>query len=151
MTTVDFELYNSEELSEIVKLCAPDIEFKGDCLKSVASTIRGNARSAVKRSKEIILYCGAKEKSTFDCDDFRDLSDQVGILPLGLTHTERHVLEILKKVGSATLTGLSAQLGLSKTCLQRDHELYLLNKNLMEIDGKRKITADGRKFCSAYL
>ena len=150
LTTIDFEPYNSEELAEIVKLCAPEIQFEDDCLKSVASTIRGNARSAVKRSKEIMLYCGAKEKNTFDSNDFNDLSDQVGILPLGLTHTEKQVLQILKKVGSATLTGLSAQLGLSKTCLQRDHELYLLNKNLMEIDGKRKITAEGRKLCSAF-
>ena len=150
LTVVDFEPYNIEELAEIVKLCTSEIDFEDDCLKSVASTIRGNARSAVKRSKEIMLYCGAKEKNTFNSKDFEDLSDQVGILPLGLTHTEKQVFLILQEAGSATLTGLSAQLGLSKTCLQRDHELYLLNKNLMEIDCKRKITAKGRKFCSAF-
>ena len=58
--------------------------------------------------------------------------------------TEKQILETLHECGSATLTGLAAKLGLSKTALQRDHELYLLGKNLMEIDGKRKITAQGR-------
>lgn len=147
LTTIDFEPYNQSELSEIVKLCAPDIQFTEDALSKVASTIRGNARSAVKRSKEITLYCGAKEDNGFTSKNFKDLSDKVGILPFGLTYTEKQILEVLEKVGEATLTGLSAKIGLSKTALQRDHELYLLNKDLIEIDGKRKITRFGRKLC----
>jgi Holliday junction resolvasome RuvABC ATP-dependent DNA helicase subunit len=149
LTTIDFEAYNEEELSEIVKLCAPEVEIDDDCLVEVASTIRGNARSAVKRAKEIVLYCGAEEDYSFSLANFRDLSDKVGILPHGLTHTEKQILQFLKKVGEATLTGISARIGLSKTALQRDHELYLLNKNLMEIDGKRKITRFGRQLCEA--
>lgn len=149
LTNVDFESYNKEELSQIVKICAPEVQFDDDCLAEVASTIRGNARSAVKRAKEINLYCGAKEDYHFTLDDFYELSDSVGILPFGITNTEKQILNILKEVGSATLTGLSAKLGLSKTALQRDHELYLLNKNFIEIDGKRKITYHGRKLCNA--
>ena len=75
------------------------------------------------------------------------MCENVSILPLGLTYTEKQILEVLNKHGSATLTGLAAKLGLSKTSIQRDHELYLLNKNLIEIDGKRKITARGMKVC----
>lgn len=144
-TVVDFEPYTTEELAEIIKICIPDVCFADDCIQEVAKTVRNNARSAVKRSKEVSLYCGAKEKTSFDLEDFRDLSSQIGILPLGLTNTEKQVLVSLKEIGSATLTSLSAQLGLSKTALQRDHEMYLLNKNLMEIDGKRKITSRGRQ------
>jgi len=147
LTTIDFEPYNEEELSEIVKLCASDIDFDDDCVAEVASTIRGNARSAVKRAKEISLYCGANENNHFTLENFRDLQDKVGILPFGLTHIEKQILVFLKKVNEATLTGISAKIGLSKTALQRDHELYLLNKNLIEIDGKRKITRDGRQLC----
>ena len=149
LTTIDFEAYNEEELSQIVKLCAPEVTFDDDCLKAVASTIRGNARSAVKRAKEISLYCGAKEDYRFTFDNFRDLSDKVGILPYGISFTEKQILQFLKKVGEATLTSLSAKIGLSKTALQRDHELYLLNKNFIEIDGKRKITRFGRQLCEA--
>ncbi len=147
LTTIDFEPYNEDELSEIVKLCAPEVTFIDDCIKKVASTIRGNARSAVKRAKEITLYCGAQEDYSFTLENFEDLSDKVGILPFGISNTEKQILEFLKKVGEATLTSLSAKIGLSKTALQRDHELYLLNKNFIEIDGKRKITRFGRQLC----
>lgn len=149
LTTVDFEPYTTTELSEIIKICLPDISFEDNCLLEIAKTVRNNARSAVKRSKEIALYCGAKEQVTFNSLDFADLSKQIGILPMGITNTEKQLLVSLKKIGSATLTSLSAQLGLSKTALQRDHEMYLLNKNLIEIDGKRRITSIGRQLCEA--
>lgn len=149
LTNVDFEAYNEEELAQIVKLCAPEVNFTDDCLHEVASTIRGNARSAVKRAKEITLYCGANESNDFDLEDFRELCDSIGILPYGITNTEKQILQILQEIGSATLTGLSAKLGLSKTALQRDHELYLINKSLVEIDGKRKITGRGLELCKA--
>ena len=147
LTTVDFEPYTSEELAEIVKLCVPHVEFNEDALIRLSSTIRGNARSAVKRAKEVELYCGANDTVHFNLSDFVALCDQVGILPHGITYTEKQILQALKGCGSATLTGLAAKIGLSKTALQRDHELYLLNKNLMEIDGKRKITVEGLKVC----
>jgi Holliday junction resolvasome RuvABC ATP-dependent DNA helicase subunit len=147
LTNIDFEPYNEEELSEIVKLCVPDVDFEEGCVEEVATTIRGNARSAVKRAKEITLYCGATESNHFTINNFRDLSDKVGILPFGLSHIEKQILKFLKQVNESSLTGISAKVGLSKTALQRDHELYLLNKNLIEIDGKRKITRFGRKVC----
>jgi len=149
LTTVDFEPYTSEELAEIVKLCVPHVEFNEDALIRLSSTIRGNARSAVKRAKEVELYCGANDTVHFNLSDFVALCDQVGILPHGITYTEKQILQALKGCGSATLTGLAAKIGLSKTALQRDHELYLLNKNLMEIDGKRKITVEGLKVCDS--
>jgi Holliday junction resolvasome RuvABC ATP-dependent DNA helicase subunit len=147
LTNIDFEPYNEEELSEIVQLCVPDVDFEEGCVEEVATTIRGNARSAVKRAKEITLYCGATESNHFTINNFRDLSDKVGILPFGLSHIEKQILKFLKQVNESSLTGISAKVGLSKTALQRDHELYLLNKNLIEIDGKRKITRFGRKVC----
>ncbi len=146
-TTIDFEPYSSEELSKIVEVCLPDITFTDKALSKVATTIRGNARSAVKRSKEIMLYCGKNETDTFTSKDFEKLCDEIGILPYGLTYTEKQILDTLHHRGSATLTGLAAKIGLSKSALQRDHELYLLNKNLIEIDGKRKITCEGLDVC----
>jgi Holliday junction resolvasome RuvABC ATP-dependent DNA helicase subunit len=147
LTMVDFEPYDQQELGEIVKLCVPEVNFTDECLIEVSKTIRSNARSAVKRSKEISLYCGSKENNNFTLDAFNDLCDHVGILPHGITYTEKQILKTLLKYGSATLTGLAAKIGLSKSALQRDHELYLLSKNLLEIDGKRKITAFGQKLC----
>ena len=147
LTTIDFEPYNEDELAQIVKLCTPDVQYVNDSLDRVATTIRNNARSAVKRSKEINLYCGAKENHVFGLQQLNDLCDQVGILPMGISYTEKQILQALNDCGSATLTGLAAKIGLSKSALQRDHELYLLNKGLMEIDGKRKITGKGIELC----
>ena len=149
LTTIDFEPYSEEELSEIVKLCTPEVVYSMGCIEKIATTIRNNARSAVKRAKEISLYCGAKGNTLFTLDNFDDLCDRVGILPLGISFTEKQILQVLNNCGSATLTGLSAKLGLSKSAVQRDHELYLLNKNLIEIDGKRKITSHGLKLCES--
>lgn len=150
LTTVDFESYSPDDLADIVRLCVPEIKFINNVEKEIATTIRGNARSAVKRSKEIQLYCGAKGRNVFGLNDWNNLKDQVGILPLGITHTEKQILEALNNCGSATLTGLAAKIGMSKTALQKDHELYLLNKDLMEIDGKRKITGKGINVCKTF-
>ena len=150
LTTIDFEPYSEDELAQIIRLCTPEVKYTDGCVEEIATTIRSNARSAVKRSKEISLYCGAKENYNFSIDNFNELCDCVGILPFGISYTEKQILEILNNCGSATLTGLSAKLGLSKTAVQRDHELYLLNKNLIEIDGKRKITNEGMKLCESF-
>lgn len=147
LTTIDFEPYNEDELAQIVKLCTPDVQYINHSLDRIATTIRNNARSAVKRSKEINLYCGAKDSHIFGLQQLNDLCDQVGILPMGISYTEKQILQALNDCGSATLTGLAAKIGLSKSALQRDHELYLLNKGLMEIDGKRKITGRGIELC----
>jgi Holliday junction resolvasome RuvABC ATP-dependent DNA helicase subunit len=147
LTNVDFAPYSESELGKILELCAPEVRFSEECLKRVAKTVRNNARSAVMRAKEISLYCGAKGKYTFNLANFKELCDNVSILPHGITYTEKQILEALNDHGSSTLTGLAAKIGLSKTALQRDHELYLLNKNFIEIDGKRKITSRGMKVC----
>ena len=77
-TIVDFEPYNQEELAQIVQLCLPDIIFSDQkCLLKIASTIRNNARSAVKRSKEIMLYCGKNGSNIFTSKDFDILCDQI--------------------------------------------------------------------------
>jgi Holliday junction resolvasome RuvABC ATP-dependent DNA helicase subunit len=149
LTTIDFEPYSKDELGQIIELCVPDITITDECRDVIASTIRCNARSAVKRSKEIMLYCKSKDIDVFGLKHFEDLSDHVGILPYGLTHTEKQILLTLQDCRSATLTGLAAKIGMSKTALQRDHELYLLNRSLIEIDGKRKITNHGLEICKA--
>ena len=97
------------------------------------------------RAKEIMLYCEAENSPIFDGESYKKFCEVLGILPHGISCTEKQILEILAERGASTLAMLSASTGLSKTALQRDHELYLLKKNFMEIDGKRKITHHGKK------
>lgn len=145
LTTIDFEAYEYDELGEIVKLNIPDVNITPDALEEVSKTTRGNARSCVMRAKEIMLFCEAEMNPTFDLPAWKKFCDTLGILPHGITCTEKELLEILNARGCCTLAMLSAVTGLSRTALQRDHEMYLLKKNFMEIDGKRKITQVGQK------
>lgn len=144
LSTVDFEQYSSDNLSDIIKLNCDGINFTKDALDALSLTVRGNARNAVMRSKEIVLYCESENKNTFDLDDYAKLTDLLGILPHGITCTEKQILEILADRGSCKLQTLSAVTGLSPTSLRRDHEIYLLRKNFIQIDGERKITNFGK-------
>jgi hypothetical protein len=45
---------------------------------------------------------------------------------------------------------LAAKTGLSRSAIQRDHELYLMRKNLLVIDGKRNITNEGVHLVEAH-
>jgi Holliday junction resolvasome RuvABC ATP-dependent DNA helicase subunit len=144
LTTVDFEQYSESNLGEILKLNCDGIDFPEDSLNALSSTVRGNARNAVMRAKEVVLYCESENKNEFNLDDFEMLVDLLGILPEGITCTEKQILDILADRGSCKLQTLSAVTGLSPTSLRRDHEVYLLRKNFMQIDGERKITNFGK-------
>jgi len=144
LSTVDFEPYNTSNLGEIIKLNCDGINFSDEALQKLSLTVRGNARNAVMRSKEIVLYCESENQNTFEVSDHLKLTDLLGILPHGITCTEKQILEILAERGSCKLQTLSAITGLSPTSLRRDHEVYLLRKNFMQIDGERKITNFGK-------
>ena len=149
LTTIDFEPYEYSELGEILQTKVPDVNFTPDALYQIAKTTRGNARNAVMRAKEIMLFCEAENSPTFNGDSFEKFCDTLGILPHGITCTEKQLLQILAERGASTLSMLSASTGLSTSSIRADHELYLLRKNFMQIDGKRKITPDGKKVLEA--
>tara|TARA_R110001592_G_scaffold200537_2_gene449400 strand:- start:419 stop:1345 length:927 start_codon:yes stop_codon:yes gene_type:complete len=144
LTTVDFEQYSKDDLSNIIKLNCDGINFSQDALEALSLTVRGNARNAVMRSKEVALYCESENQNSFGISDYEKLTDLLGILPHGITCTEKQILEILSERGSCKLQTLSAVTGLSPTSLRRDHEIYLLRKNFMQIEGERKITNFGK-------
>lgn len=145
LNKVDFSEYTAQELIDILKSKLDWVKFDDQVLEPIGSTLRGNARSAVSRATEIELYCETKNKSRFDMDDWRELSNTLDILPFGLTSTEKEVLEILADRGECSLQMLSAATGLSRPAIQQEAEVHLLKEGLMKIDGKREITVKGRK------
>ena len=149
LTTIDFEPYEYSELGQILQTKVPDVNFTADALYQISKTTRGNARNAVMRAKEIMLFCEAENCPNFDGASFEKFCDTLGILPHGITCTEKQILEILEERGSCTLAMLSASTGLSPSSIRADHELYLLRKNFMQIDGKRKITSHGKKLLTS--
>jgi Holliday junction resolvasome RuvABC ATP-dependent DNA helicase subunit len=53
------------------------------------------------------------------------------------------VLEILHTRGASTLQTIAAVTGMSRTAIQKDAELYLLQRGLMKINGVRELTKAG--------
>ncbi len=150
LTTIDFEDYSHEDLGNIFKAQCEEIDFSEDAILELAKTSRGNARSCVMRGREVALYCAAKGNRIFRAEDLEPFFDQLGILPFGLSATEMQLLKILRRDGQCSLQMLSAKTGLSRSAIQRDHELYLMRKNLIVIDGKRNITNDGVKLVETH-
>lgn len=151
LTTIDFETYESDELGKILQSKVPDVQFTPDALYQIAKTTRGNARNAVMRGKEVMLFCEAENSPIFNEDSFKKFCNTLGILPHGITCTERQLLKILAERGECTLSMLSAATGLSTTSIRKDHEQYLLRKNFMQINVRRKITSDGKKLLESNL
>jgi len=144
LTAIDFDPYSKKELGQILER-AVDCDITPETLKSLGSVVRGNARNAIMKAKDINLYSEAESAKVFNNKHYDKFCDTLGILPFGITCTERQILEILQEKGTCTLAFLAARTGLSPSALRCDHENYLLRQNLMEIDGKRKITVLGRK------
>ena len=144
LTAVDFDSYSKKELGEILKRSV-ECDISKDVVKDLSFVVRGNARNAIMKAKDINLYAEAEGAETFNSDHYDKFCDTLGVLPFGITCTEKQILEILEDKGQCTLSFLAAKTGLSSAALRGDHESYLLRQNLMEIDGKRKITILGRK------
>jgi Holliday junction resolvasome RuvABC ATP-dependent DNA helicase subunit len=142
---IDFRPYSTDELCKILKSRADWVTFDQAVMAEISETLRGNARSAVKRAKQIAMYCETKNVNKFGKPEWDELCDKLGITPNGLTNSEIQVLQILKQRGSCTLSMLAAATGLSRTALQRDIEMHLLRKGYMKIDGLRMITGIGLK------
>jgi Holliday junction resolvasome RuvABC ATP-dependent DNA helicase subunit len=143
LTIVDFRPYTVQELAGIVDLVCGEIEFDDGLLNKIAETTRGNARSAVKRSREIMLYCESNNKKDYTNDDWKSMCYTLGIKPLGLSNIEIEILSILKERGNCSLQMLSAVTGMSRTAIQKEAELYLLKRGLMKINGQREISGKG--------
>jgi Holliday junction resolvasome RuvABC ATP-dependent DNA helicase subunit len=143
LTVVDFVPYTNSEVKDIIKKRVPSVKFAAGVLDDIATTIRGNARSAVKRAKEIEMFCEAKNNPDFSSEDWTSLCHKANINKRGLSNTEIQILTALKERGPLTLTMLSAITGLSVQALRKDAELHLLKMNLLRIDVKREITSQG--------
>jgi Holliday junction resolvasome RuvABC ATP-dependent DNA helicase subunit len=143
LTVIDFKQYSEEDLGKILQSRTEGIKISPEIIDEISHTLRGNARSAVKRSKEIVMYCESRNSPIFGMKQWEELCSLVDILPLGLTNSEVEILRVLKQRGDSTLSALSASTGLSRTAIQRDSESYLTKMNLIKIDGTRKITSKG--------
>ncbi len=144
---VDLEEYSYDELAEIINRVSKGVSFSEGVLSEIAPTLRGNARKAMQMATDVNSYLRAENKEKFGKKDWSVLRYNLGILPLGLSPIELQVLRLLGEKKQCSLTYLAAKTGLTKSCLQRDFEMYLQKQSLMEIDrGGRGLTAKGQEY-----
>jgi len=143
LTEVSFSDYALTDLQEIIKKNVKEITIDEEALPSLAEMTRGNARGCVLLAKEVGRYCAQFQRKRFTFKDLRSLCYAVGLLPYGITSMERQVLQVLRSIGSCSLTMLAARLGASRSSVQKDYETYLLKRGFMAIDQKRYITTEG--------
>lgn len=147
LTVLDVAPYSEQELGQILRQhCGHDITIQPDVLPDIVQTLRGNARACVKRSEEIrmaMASCTVKDFGRYAWDTLRQ---KLGIQELGVSNSELSILRLLGKRGSCSLQEISASTGLSRSCIQKNDENFLLRNGFIKIEGVRKITALGRDF-----
>ena len=143
LSMIDFAPYRLSELGKIISTQSK-VNIDESILDDIASTARGNARSAVKRAKEILLFIESSDFSIFNKEAWENMKYILGIKSMGLSNIEVEILRILNERGDCTLQMLSSVTGMSRSALQRDAEIYLLRQGLLKIDGLRKITQKGK-------
>ena len=147
LTRFDLEEYSLPNLGEIMMKTLEGIRFEDTVLDRVAKVLRGNARQAQKMANDILIYLKGKGSDTFTLDNWKEFRSTLGILPLGLNQTEIRLLEILARRKDVKLTALAAIMGMSRTSIQQDVELYLQKNNLIAITTNgRNITANGQDY-----
>ena len=147
---IDLEEYSHGDLNVILKRNAKGIDFGKDVLDQVAPTLRGNARQAVMMAKDIRTYLVPLKQASFKMADWDKLSRQLDILPLGVNRLELQVLRVLAARKDCSLTRIAATLGMTPAAVQKDLELYLQKRALMEITTNgRNLTPQGFEYLKA--
>lgn len=145
LTAIEFADYSEDDLKKIYEKTLPEINFDSEALELLAQTSRGNARACVLRSNEIKMFYERYCQVIFTKQDAEKLFFILDILPHGLNRIEWQILNILRKNGSCSLSMLAAKTGLTRSAIQKDYELFLIRKGLINIDGVRHITNNGCK------
>ena len=144
---IDLESYTYTELSNILRRNAKGIIFGQNVLGHISPTLRGVARQAVMMGQDIRTYLAPLKRTTFGMQDWRALSSQLDVLPLGLTRLELQVLRILEVNRDCSLTRIAATLGMTPSSVQKDLELYLMKSSLLEIGTEgRNLTPQGAQY-----
>jgi Holliday junction resolvasome RuvABC ATP-dependent DNA helicase subunit len=126
------QVYNSEQLAQIIQKKAKGITFDPDALARMAATCRNNARNAVFRAQDLIAY----GEPHFTIQDFNKLKRILSIYPFGLNRGEVEVLKHLSS-GPKTLTELSAKMNCTRDSLMQDLEQRLKACSLIKTAGAR--------------
>jgi len=152
MERFQLKSYTVEELGLIVQinLKARGLAAEESTLLDIAKHTRGNARAAYKIAEKLVAYMTVKKGNFVTGEIWRGIKNQLGLNLLGLNHHEMTALNALSEK-ELSLGHLASILGLPAQAVRQDLEPHLLRHNLIEIDGKRFITQQGREYIRNLL
>jgi Holliday junction resolvasome RuvABC ATP-dependent DNA helicase subunit len=143
---IDLTEYSNEEIAEIINMSVDGIKFNDNVLTLITPTCKGTGRKAYQIAQKIQSDCRSRKSKVFNRKNWKALSNELDILPLGINQTELKLLRILLRYGYCRLTNLAAKMNMTKASVQRDGEIYLQQKNLIDIEQRgRFLTKEGRE------
>ena len=149
---ISFEEYKPFELMEIFEnQLFPEIELTADVKPLIIPCFRGNPRDAVVKAEDVRMFCAAKNLKKLEAQNWKEFCSVMSIHPHGLTSAEMTIMRILGQRHEMSLNGLSAATGFSRTAIQQDYETSLIRKNFLQIEQKRKLSADGIRFYHEFV
>lgn len=144
---VCFEEYQNDDLYEIFQNNMENwLDIDIPAKERIISIFRGNPRDAVVKSHDLSLFATAKKLKKITLESLESFCSVMGINPFGLNHSEMAIIKALALRGRMSLTNIASVTGFERSVIQRDYEQMLVKKNLIEIDGKRGLTANGINF-----
>ncbi len=147
---IDLVPYTDDEMEQILfaGLESFGVRFNENSLRDIARCNRGNARDIVKWVNAITCHVAVEGKTTVNKKDVAAIIRARETYPLGVTNVELQTLLILEKHGEQQLKELAAK----TQCIsieQNSNEKYLLQRGLMTIEVKRRLTVEGRAYLAS--
>lgn len=145
LTQLTIAQYSNDELWDIF-LMHIDCLISEDLKEEIVSVFRGHPRSCVEMADKLDHFSAATGNGYINQSVWDQFRATMGIFDFGLNDTEMHILQIIGRDGPQALLDLAAKTELDKKVIQQEYELLLKKKNLLSVDGKRRLTDAGHKF-----
>lgn len=144
LKVVSLEPYSEEDLGKIMEtVFEGSIDFEDDkLLPDLAHYVRRNARAATFVAKNVMSF----GTPIFTREQFSILKTQLNMFPRGVNFTEVRALRILLEDHECSLGHLASKLAQPSETTRKTIEPYLIALGLMIIEGKRKLTPEGRLY-----
>jgi Holliday junction resolvasome RuvABC ATP-dependent DNA helicase subunit len=143
----DLPGYSDDEMERILHRALADsgYTFNENTLRIIAECNRGSARDIQHWQDAVRSHLVDANKKTINREDVRAIIKRRETYPLGVTANELRTLLLLEKEGDMQLKRLAAMNGIASK-EQNANELYLLQRGLIEIDGRRHILPAGLEY-----